>query len=108
MTDKNRKCPNCDIELINRPIDPPDMLHCPVCPFIAPENEMKADYMYALLSVDENGNEGIVASTQFNMPMPCVGMRQDLVSQFLTDELKESVKQSGHGLVLAKFKRIEE
>jgi len=57
------KCPNCDIDLIKRAVDPKGVLHCPLCPFNCGPNDKKAEYLYACLSRDKNGMEG---SENFN------------------------------------------
>jgi len=101
------KCPNCDINLIQRPIDPPDMLHCPACPFIFAKNTKKAEFLYAALSVDKDGKEGIIATKQFGMMMSMVATRKELVEQMMTPEFFKSIKKLIHDVKIAKFKRVK-
>lgn len=99
------KCPNCKIDLVNRPMDPPGMVRCPKCPFATLPSDKKADYLYAVLAVDKNGMEGICASKQFGMPMAMVAIRKELLEPMVTTEFKMDAAVSGMDIVIGKFKR---
>jgi hypothetical protein len=103
----NHYCPNCKIELIHREVDPPEILHCPVCPYNFAPNTKKMDSLYAALSVDSEGMEGIVATLQTDMPMPMVSSNKEIVEKMMTPEFRDSLLSDGMTLILAEFTRVK-
>lgn len=70
-----------------------------------PGNSTPADYLYAWLSVDEQGREGIVAN-----PLPLVCQKKDLADAFGRDwiePLRRDPRSKGYTFVLAEFKRVK-
>lgn len=104
------KCPNCEVDLIKRDCDPSDMVHCPLCPFIRAENTEKAEFLYAALSVDNDGHEGICAtkkdSPQGEWIMTMVATRLELVECLMTKEFREGAQKDGVDVIIGKFKRV--
>lgn len=101
------KCPNCNLELIHRPIDPIDVMHCPICPFVITPNKKKVDCLYTVLSVDKNGIEGIMAIKKFGTTTSMTATRKDLLEPFITDKFKKELKDLGMECIIAKFKRVK-
>ncbi len=76
-------CPNCQIECdrLHCPSDAKSEYKyaCPKCSFCGWDNYLVIDNLYAFVSVDENGNEGIVASKLGNSFFPLVGADSERV-----------------------------
>lgn len=98
------KCPNCNIAL--RPSsDSKAMLQCPMCPFNLNPNERVLENMYAWVSVDKNGFEGIIAAlTPAGHVMTLVSSDLEMISKFksLAHQAVANVGLKAH---IAKFKR---
>lgn len=105
------KCPNCKVELIKRECDPEDIRKCPLCPFITSKNKNKAEYMYAVLAVDEQGNEGLMASSHNSrlgpVALAMVATRKELLEPLITDEFRIQMKEADVELKISKYKRVD-
>lgn len=72
--------------------------------YIFPPNTKKADYIWAYLSENENGQHGIVASLIPNLgSAPMVTMSEKVVG-LMKEKAKQLQKETGKKIVLAKFK----
>lgn len=65
-----------------------------------PGNTHPINKLYVWLSVDEEGNEGIMAINN----MPCV-TSEERISNLLKDRLEQMPRPEGINLVLAEFER---
>ena len=68
-----------------------------------PGNTQPAETVWAWLSVDEQGNEGIVAN-----PMPFISQFKSNMNKVLPiiEELRRDPRAKGYTFVLAQFKRV--
>jgi len=71
-----------------------------------PPNLKPADYLYAILSVDENGNEGIFSMVVSGVAYPLVLMNEDLLDSVFNSRPPSLEQEFGKKLIKAKFKRI--
>ena len=101
------KCPNCCIELALQDDGDGRLAYkCPKCIFIAHPNHLKIDAMWAFVSVDQDGNEGVCAFQSGMGPMPMVaadGARVDSLRP-----IARSLTRSGLTIKLVKFSKRED
>jgi len=72
-----------------------------------PPNEIKADFIYAILSVDDNGLEGICSIAMAGIMYPCVALKESNIEKMM-DLMIEQLKASGitdKKIIRAKFVR---
>lgn len=100
------KCSNCNSELTKRDCDIPDMWRCQNCQvgFHIPKNYKKASYLYAYLSSDYEGNEGIVAIPSPLGISPLVSIDENKLREKapLIEKMEKNTKTK---IIFAKFKR---
>lgn len=73
----------------------------------APKNKIRAEYLYAYLSLDEDGTEGICSMVTPGLgTFPLVFMHLERAEE-LRGEVENLSKQSGKKIHMVKFKREE-
>lgn len=97
-------CPNCKIEIPKRANG---SYRCPKCIFVTFDNLTKITTMFAYLSVDHQGNEGIIAIQDKNAIIPMVASHIELMDEF-RDHVKKTAKESKNKIKLVRFSNREE
>lgn len=104
------KCPNCNIKLVTRNTDNTLTHYCKTCAFKMPANSMVIEKIYAYVSIDNDGNEGIPAIKIGNDILPLVGADLDRMKSF-KEYIFKLVESTGRSARLVEFshrKIIEE
>lgn len=70
------------------------------------KNTQKIENLYALLSEDKDGNNGIVSHKVRDQNFPMVGGYERMIPVF-KEAAEKMVKDTGQKLILVKFSRIE-
>lgn len=100
-------CPNCNIEVPRRANG---SYRCPKCIFVTFDNLKEIKEMFAILSFDLNGNEGIVAIADNSMgkinAIPAVASDIRLINEFKKD-FKRMAKETGQKFKIVKFTQKE-
>lgn len=71
-----------------------------------PENEQTMDEIYAVLSVDDNGNEGILSLMTEQGGMPMIFGHERMI-ELVKPIINKMVREAGRTLKLVKYKKIE-
>lgn len=72
-----------------------------------PKNEIPMDYLYVALSLDENGNEGIIAASTPMGSIPMVFGHERMLDK-VKESLRQMSKDTGQKIYLVKYKKHEE
>jgi uncharacterized Zn finger protein (UPF0148 family) len=99
------ECPNCQVPLEERKniVTGKTMFICPLCDFIGGKNFNKLNEMFAFVSVDQDGNEGVITMRgPNNMALPMVTSESSLVDK-LKPKAKEIEKSIKMKVKLLKF-----
>lgn len=103
------KCPNCLIQTkLTTDMRRQRVLNiCRECGFMAPANYLNITEMFAFISVDSDGNEGVIAMNTSMGLAPMVGADMNRINQFRPHAIRLA-KSTGQAVKLIKFtSRVE-
>jgi hypothetical protein len=95
-------CPNCQVKCLRVK---QTAWACPKCPFFSEEFTGQMTMTIALVSVDDQEREGIIAYDQGDRIMPAIGSSQNLLGAF--EKLAGEFARRGNKCRLLKFTQRE-
>lgn len=102
----NKICPNDGTKLEARQMASGRVLVCPKCKFHAPTNKLRIKEIWAWVSVDPNGHEGIICfEGPGGIPHPAIGADAERLKALRP--IAEQAATSGIPIRLLKFSQRE-